>query len=164
MEPEPHHAHVSGRTMHLHRLRRAVSDHTAQTRSMDFLKHLRLLRPIQEFGLARFKSNQGKAMKGLEYALSNLQGETPQRLLRGSMKDASGKAKEAAKTLATAASPQQNPSNTSDHTPRKSTRLHTATGLNWVSWMNTAAAAAVFPFMLCLNLRTGAFLYEIFCL
>ncbi|XP_070834856.1 PRELI domain-containing protein 1, mitochondrial-like isoform X2 [Chaetodon trifascialis] len=31
-------------------------------------------RPIQEFGLARFKSNQVKAMKGLEYALSNLQG------------------------------------------------------------------------------------------
>ncbi|XP_077427288.1 PRELI domain-containing protein 1, mitochondrial-like isoform X2 [Vanacampus margaritifer] len=30
-------------------------------------------RPIQEFGLARFKSNQAKAMKGLEYALSNLQ-------------------------------------------------------------------------------------------
>ncbi|XP_061768321.1 PRELI domain-containing protein 1, mitochondrial-like isoform X2 [Nerophis ophidion] len=31
-------------------------------------------RPIQEFGLARFKSNQAKAMKGLEYALSNIQG------------------------------------------------------------------------------------------
>ncbi|XP_042084452.1 PRELI domain containing 1b isoform X1 [Haplochromis burtoni] len=31
-------------------------------------------KPIQEFGLARFKSNQVKAMKGLEYALSNLQG------------------------------------------------------------------------------------------
>uniref|UniRef100_A0A8C4ECF4 PRELI/MSF1 domain-containing protein n=1 Tax=Dicentrarchus labrax TaxID=13489 RepID=A0A8C4ECF4_DICLA len=30
-------------------------------------------RPIQEFGLARFKSNQVKAMKGLEYALSNIQ-------------------------------------------------------------------------------------------
>lgn len=28
----------------------------------------------QEFGLARFKSNQVKAMKGLEHALSNLQG------------------------------------------------------------------------------------------
>ncbi|XP_030630805.1 PRELI domain containing 1b [Chanos chanos] len=32
-----------------------------------------LSRPIQEFGLARFKSNQVKAMKGLEYSLSNLQ-------------------------------------------------------------------------------------------
>ncbi|XP_034043705.1 PRELI domain-containing protein 1, mitochondrial-like isoform X1 [Thalassophryne amazonica] len=31
-------------------------------------------RPVQEFGLARFKSNQGKAMKGLEYTLANLQG------------------------------------------------------------------------------------------
>lgn len=28
----------------------------------------------QEFGLARFKKNQVKAMKGLEYALTNLQG------------------------------------------------------------------------------------------
>uniref|UniRef100_A0A3P9BC40 PRELI/MSF1 domain-containing protein n=1 Tax=Maylandia zebra TaxID=106582 RepID=A0A3P9BC40_9CICH len=30
-------------------------------------------RPIQEFGLARFKSNQAKAMRGLEYSLSKLQ-------------------------------------------------------------------------------------------
>lgn len=28
----------------------------------------------QEFGLARLKKNQVKAMKGLEYALTNLQG------------------------------------------------------------------------------------------
>lgn len=66
-------------------------------------------RPIQEFGLARFKKNQVKAMKGLEYALTNLQGETPQRLLRDSVKDASEKAKEAAKSLASAASAPQKP-------------------------------------------------------
>lgn len=30
-------------------------------------------RPIQEFGLARFKSNQDKALRGLEYALSKIQ-------------------------------------------------------------------------------------------
>ncbi|KAI3376431.1 hypothetical protein L3Q82_016445, partial [Scortum barcoo] len=39
-----------------------------------------LARPIQEFGLARFKSNQAKAMKGLEYALSKIQSETPPHL------------------------------------------------------------------------------------
>ncbi|XP_015224826.1 PREDICTED: PRELI domain-containing protein 1, mitochondrial-like [Cyprinodon variegatus] len=32
-----------------------------------------LARPIQEFGLARFKSNQAKAMRGLEHALSRIQ-------------------------------------------------------------------------------------------
>ncbi|XP_042368256.1 PRELI domain-containing protein 1, mitochondrial-like isoform X1 [Plectropomus leopardus] len=37
-------------------------------------------RPIQEFGLARFKSNQAKAMKGLEFALSKIQTEAPPRL------------------------------------------------------------------------------------
>ncbi|XP_041842255.1 PRELI domain-containing protein 1, mitochondrial-like isoform X2 [Melanotaenia boesemani] len=34
-----------------------------------------LARPIQEFGLARFKSNQAKAMRGLEFALSRIQSE-----------------------------------------------------------------------------------------
>ncbi|XP_068607111.1 PRELI domain-containing protein 1, mitochondrial-like [Brachionichthys hirsutus] len=59
-------------------------------------------RPIQEFGLARFKSNQAKAMKGLEFALSNLQGKSPQRLLRDTVKDA-------AKSLASAAAVPQKP-------------------------------------------------------
>ncbi|XP_046873525.1 PRELI domain containing 1b [Hypomesus transpacificus] len=36
-----------------------------------------LSRPIQEFGLARFKSNQMKAVKGLEHALSKLQKMPP---------------------------------------------------------------------------------------
>ncbi|XP_053275345.1 PRELI domain containing 1b isoform X2 [Pleuronectes platessa] len=47
-------------------------------------------RPIQEFGLARFKSNQVKAMKGLEYALSNLQGIGIRVLWRGTPAAAQG--------------------------------------------------------------------------
>ncbi|XP_031175626.1 PRELI domain-containing protein 1, mitochondrial-like isoform X2 [Sander lucioperca] len=35
-----------------------------------------LARPIQEFGLVRFKSNQDKAVKGLEYALTKIQSKT----------------------------------------------------------------------------------------
>ncbi|XP_061103059.1 PRELI domain-containing protein 1, mitochondrial-like isoform X2 [Conger conger] len=68
-------------------------------------------RPIQEFGLARFKSNQTKALRGLELALSNISGDSSARPLRGTVKEASEKAKEAAlekaKTLASAASPQK---------------------------------------------------------
>lgn len=37
-----------------------------------------LSRPIQEFGFSRFKSNQLKALKGLDFALSKLQKSTPQ--------------------------------------------------------------------------------------
>ncbi|XP_051940700.1 PRELI domain containing 1b [Hippocampus zosterae] len=66
-------------------------------------------RPIQEFGLARFKSNQVRAMKGLEYALSNLQGETLQRLLRGSVKETSDVAMGAPQSLTSTASTTQNP-------------------------------------------------------
>ncbi|XP_039607660.1 PRELI domain containing 1a isoform X1 [Polypterus senegalus] len=72
-------------------------------------------RAIQEFGLARFKSNQAKAMKGLEYTLANLQAsEGPTRTLKDTAKEATGKAKETAlaatekaKNLATAAAPQK---------------------------------------------------------
>ncbi|XP_053714495.1 PRELI domain-containing protein 1, mitochondrial-like isoform X1 [Synchiropus splendidus] len=35
-----------------------------------------LTRPIQEFGLARLRSNQAEALKGLEFALAKLEGET----------------------------------------------------------------------------------------
>ena len=34
-------------------------------------------RAVQEFGLARFKSNVTKTMKGFEYILAKLQGESP---------------------------------------------------------------------------------------
>ncbi|KAL7878178.1 hypothetical protein SRHO_G00048210 [Serrasalmus rhombeus] len=71
-------------------------------------------RAIQEFGLARFKSNQLKAMKGLEYALANLHGDGQQWPLRASVREASEKAREAAlaateraKHLASAAAPQK---------------------------------------------------------
>uniref|UniRef100_A0A671SH74 PRELI domain containing 1a n=1 Tax=Sinocyclocheilus anshuiensis TaxID=1608454 RepID=A0A671SH74_9TELE len=40
-----------------------------------------LTRAIQEFGLARFKSNVTKTMKGFEYVLAKMQGELPTRTL-----------------------------------------------------------------------------------
>ncbi|XP_028419339.1 PRELI domain-containing protein 1, mitochondrial isoform X1 [Perca flavescens] len=39
-----------------------------------------LARPIQEFGLARFRSNQDKAVKGLQHALNKIQTEAPPHL------------------------------------------------------------------------------------
>ncbi|MEQ2314072.1 hypothetical protein AMECASPLE_008330 [Ameca splendens] len=59
-----------------------------------------LARPIQEFGLARFKSNQAKAMRGLEYALSRIQTEAPPHLL-----DDQGASSEKHKPLPTQAPP-----------------------------------------------------------
>ncbi|KAM4537095.1 PRELI domain containing 1b isoform 1-T2 [Odontesthes bonariensis] len=49
-------------------------------------------RPIQEFGLARFKNNQVTAMRGLEYALSRIQTEAPPHL-HGDQGDSSEKHK-----------------------------------------------------------------------
>ncbi|XP_073507286.1 PRELI domain-containing protein 1, mitochondrial [Phyllobates terribilis] len=53
-------------------------------------------RPIQEFGLARFKSNVTKAMKGYEYILAKMQGDLPTRTLVETAKEATEKAKETA--------------------------------------------------------------------
>ncbi|KAK3519286.1 hypothetical protein QTP70_023122 [Hemibagrus guttatus] len=46
-----------------------------------------LSRPIQEFGLSRFRSNQMKAIKGLEHALSKLQKSAAQGQLADASKD-----------------------------------------------------------------------------
>ncbi|XP_006007054.1 PRELI domain-containing protein 1, mitochondrial-like [Latimeria chalumnae] len=50
-------------------------------------------RAIQEFGLARFKSNQVKAMKGLEYVLANMQGEQRCKTLKETARETTEKAK-----------------------------------------------------------------------
>ncbi|KAM9312772.1 PRELI domain-containing protein 1, mitochondrial [Gastrophryne carolinensis] len=53
-------------------------------------------RAIQEFGLARFKSNVTKAMKGFEFTLAKMQGDLPARTLVETAKEAREKAKETA--------------------------------------------------------------------
>lgn len=53
-------------------------------------------RPIQEFGLARFKSNVTKAMKGFEFILAKMQGDAPSRTLVETAKEATEIAKETA--------------------------------------------------------------------
>ncbi|XP_005992411.1 PRELI domain containing 1a [Latimeria chalumnae] len=53
-------------------------------------------RAIQEFGLARFKGNVAKTIKGFEYILAKIQGETPSRTLVETAKEATEKAKETA--------------------------------------------------------------------
>ncbi|XP_014860408.1 PREDICTED: PRELI domain-containing protein 1, mitochondrial-like [Poecilia mexicana] len=51
-----------------------------------------LARPIQEFGVARYKSNQTQAMKGLDYALTKIQSEELPHL-HGDQEESSGKHK-----------------------------------------------------------------------
>uniref|UniRef100_A0A2K6S2P0 PRELI/MSF1 domain-containing protein n=1 Tax=Saimiri boliviensis boliviensis TaxID=39432 RepID=A0A2K6S2P0_SAIBB len=51
-------------------------------------------RTVQEFGLARFKSNVTKTMKGFECILAKLQGEAPSKTLVETAKEAKEKAKE----------------------------------------------------------------------
>ncbi|KAK2104108.1 PRELI domain-containing protein 1, mitochondrial [Saguinus oedipus] len=53
-------------------------------------------RAVQEFGLAWFKSNVTKTMKGCEYILAKLQGEAPSKTLVETAKEAKEKAKEMA--------------------------------------------------------------------
>ncbi|XP_053317862.1 PRELI domain-containing protein 1, mitochondrial [Spea bombifrons] len=59
-------------------------------------KVLGFTRPIQEFGLARFRSNVTKALKGFEYILAKMQGDAPPRTLVETAKEATEKAKETA--------------------------------------------------------------------
>lgn len=53
-------------------------------------------RAIQEFGLARFKSNVTKSVKGFEYVLAKMQGDAPSRTLVETAKEAKDKARETA--------------------------------------------------------------------
>ncbi|XP_078406755.1 PRELI domain containing 1a isoform X3 [Cetorhinus maximus] len=69
---------------------------------------------IQECGLASFKSSITKTIKGFEYVLAGMQGETPTKTLRETAKEATEKAKETAlaakekaKDLASKAGPQK---------------------------------------------------------
>ncbi|XP_078087308.1 PRELI domain-containing protein 1, mitochondrial-like isoform X2 [Mustelus asterias] len=62
---------------------------------------------IQECGLASFKSSINKTMKGFEYVLAGMQGETPMKTLRETAKETALAAKEKAKDLASKAGPQK---------------------------------------------------------
>ncbi|XP_017330424.1 PRELI domain containing 1a [Ictalurus punctatus] len=68
-------------------------------------------RAVQEFGLARFKSSIVKTMKGFEYVLAKMQGETPTRTLAETATEKAREtalaAKEKAKDLASQAQKKQ---------------------------------------------------------
>ncbi|XP_078117025.1 PRELI domain containing 1a [Sander vitreus] len=70
-----------------------------------------LSRAIQEFGLARFKTSVTKTMKGFEYVLAKMQGETPSRTLAETATERAREtalaAKEKAKDLASQAHKKQ---------------------------------------------------------
>ncbi|KAL1772737.1 PRELI domain-containing protein 1, mitochondrial [Sigmodon hispidus] len=51
-------------------------------------------RAVQAFGLALYKSNVTKTVKGFEYILAKLQGEAPSKTLAETAKEAKEKAKE----------------------------------------------------------------------
>lgn len=67
------------------------------------INHSRLM----ECGLASFKSSINKTMKGFEYVLAGMQGETPTKTLRETAKETALAAKEKAKDLASKAGPQK---------------------------------------------------------
>lgn len=70
-----------------------------------------LSRAIQEFGLRRFKASVTKTMKGFEYVLAKMQGETPSRTLAETASERAREtalaAKEKAKDLASQAQKKQ---------------------------------------------------------